>query len=485
MNGKWITKRLVILVMLLFMFTTSTTQTYADEKSPDAQVFAPEDLKISPFAFVYGDLSNLDDTDDPYYSIQKLQDLPYLVCAPPSELSENSKQVTEAIKLKTKLFGYVNLGPNNPESPQDSWRYANLTKIKTEIDQLVESNWYGVFIDQFGYDYHETRQRQNEIIDYAHQKGLKCFVNAWFPDDALGSIFNAVSNPTSEPTHLNSGDYYLIESFLMSDSFYRGDSSYLDKFLKIKNYHEDLGINIVVLSYKREATSWNQASDDIQLSYILAQCLGYQGWWFGGWNGRADYWYLNPSVDLGQLVQPLHVITGTRYVAQTEHYRIEYYADKLPHLIAYPKKINQPVITIRHQIPTDYIDTNQLTTQEAQSLQKRLNDYGFTDSQSHSLQENGIFGASSKNALLRFLDANHYDYYSTDARVLLFSSQAINGLNGTGELKLFDKLSAILDETILYMEEGIAYFLRSMANLIEPYYEKMKAQFDSSLGISL
>jgi hypothetical protein len=298
MKYRWINKTFVILVILLLMLPSSTTQTYADEKSPDVHVFTPGDLKISPFAFVYGDLSNLDDTHDPYYSIQKLKDLPYLVCAPPSALSEKSKQVTDAIKLKTKLFGYVNLGPDNPENPQSSWRYADLNKVKTEIDRIVEGSWFGVFIDQFGYDFHETRQRQNEIVDYAHQKGLKCFVNAWFPDDAMGSASHAVNNPKSEPTHLKSGDYYLIESFLMSDSLYRGGISYLDKFLKVKKYHDNLGVNMVVLSYKRENTPWNQASADIQLSYILAQYLGYQGWWFGGWNGRADYWYLNPKLIL-------------------------------------------------------------------------------------------------------------------------------------------------------------------------------------------
>jgi hypothetical protein len=84
----------------------------------------------------------------------------------------------------------------------------------------------------------------------------------------------------------------------MSDSLYRGGISYLDKLLKVKKYHDNLGVNMVVLSYKRENTPWNQASADIQLSYILAQYLGYQGWWFGGWNGRADYWYLNPKLIL-------------------------------------------------------------------------------------------------------------------------------------------------------------------------------------------
>lgn len=455
MNYKWINKTLVILFSLLLILPSSTTQTYADEKSPDVHAFTPDDLKISPFAFVYGNLANLDDTQDPYYSIQKLKDLPYLVCAPPSELSAKSKQVTEAIKLKTKLFGYVNLGPNNPDDPQNSWRYANLNKVKAEIDLLVESGWYGVFIDQFGYDFYETRQRQNEIVDYAHQKGLLCFVNAWFPDDALGSAFHAVSNPTSEPTHLKSGDYYLIESFLMSDSLYRGDISYVDKLLKTKQYHDTLGVNVVVLSYKRETTSWDQASADIQLSYIIAQCFGYQGWWFGGWNGRADYWYLNPSVDLGQLIQPLHAITGTSYLAQTEYYTIEYYAAEIPHLIAYPKKINQPVIAIRHPIPTDYIDTNQFTTPEALSLQKRLNDYGFRDDQYRSLKENGIFGASTKSALNSYLNANHYEYYGADAKALLFGNHALNALKGTGELKLLDKLSAILGEIIAYLEEII------------------------------
>ena len=87
-----------------------------------------------------------------------------MVCAEPGHLNQKEILVSDAIKATVKIFGYVNMG----EKP-----LISLSKIKKEIDNISSSGWYGVFIDQFGYDFGETRERQNAIVDYAHQKGSK------------------------------------------------------------------------------------------------------------------------------------------------------------------------------------------------------------------------------------------------------------------------------------------------------------------------
>ncbi|KUO64430.1 MAG: hypothetical protein APF84_10680 [Gracilibacter sp. BRH_c7a] len=464
-------RNIVLLFVILFLSVLfSDTPVFGESDSYPKPSFTSKDLRISPFAFVYGDIANLDNVEDPYYAIDKLQDLPYIVCAEPGELSKDSKLVTDKLKPNTKLFGYVNLGPNNPEDSRQNWQIANLDAVKAEIDNIAESEWYGVFIDQFGYDFQETRDRQNEIVDYAHQKALRCFVNAWFPDDVMGSGIRPHNNPQGKPTHLQAGDYYLIESFLMSGSSYRGDLSYLDKFLKVKAYQDTLGINTVVLSYKRDNTSWTDTSDDITLSYILAQCLGYEGWWFGGLYGSTYFNHLNPLYDIGKVLQPLHHISETLYRTETEYYTIEYYADEVPHMIAFPKRLEDPIITIRHSIPDDYIDTNLFTFEEALATQKRLNDYGFTDVDKKILKEDGIFSNSSRSALNQFIQANSFVYYSTQAKDTLSGIEAINVLGETGELSFMNKTKFFFASKFKDLEETIDIMKDNLRNKAQEFF---------------
>jgi len=286
--------------------------------------FITSQNKLEHVSFVYSTLYNINNTYDPFYSINVLKNLPYIVTAEPGELSYSSKVVADAIKNSTKLFGYVNLGPNNPEDPQISWVTSDINDIKGKIDNLKAAGWYGVFIDQFGFDWNETRARQNEIVDYAHGKGLVVMANSWFPADTFD-----VSEGT--PTHLNSNDYYLIESFFTDGDSYRADKSYIDKYIQTMQYHNSTGIKVTTLSYKIDIKNWLQAADDVRMSYILAECLNFDGWWFDdGLNGDDLDYGRDPIVDLGTFTQYLTYDSGTKYIAKTTLYTIEYNADPTP-----------------------------------------------------------------------------------------------------------------------------------------------------------
>lgn len=235
--------------------------------------------------------------------MQELRTLPDIICAEPGELSYAAKRVADFLKPNTRLFGYVNLGPDNPYDPEHLWQPADLGQVKNAIDRIADNGWYGVFIDQYGYDFKETRVRQNAVVDYAHSRNLKCLVNAWLPDDALGSVINPPNNPLGVPSHLGQGDFYLIESFLQSDSAGRGGKAYIEKYLKVAEYQKSLGVETVVISYKRQGISWLDSLEDIRLSYVLAQLLDFRGWWFGG-PDRADLDYLKAKTSS----QPRQVI---------------------------------------------------------------------------------------------------------------------------------------------------------------------------------
>lgn len=294
---------------------------------------------LFPTAFIYSSVSNVNNSNDPFYSMSMLKTFPYIITSRPDQMSYKSKRVIDNIKSKTKVFGYINLGPNNPTANKSKWIQADLNKLKSQIDLIADQGWYGVFVDQFGYDWKETRKRQNIIIDYIHSKGLKAMVNSWFIDDALGSKVDAAANPNGTASHLNSNDWCLVESFFTDGTSYRADNSYIKKYIKIKQYKDRMGINIAVLSYKKDSLTWEQSKTDIKNSYILAKSLGFNGWWFGK-TDNSDYllYGKEPNINLGALTKPLKLVSGNKYTAETKNYKIEYYAKNIPTLKLIAKK---------------------------------------------------------------------------------------------------------------------------------------------------
>jgi len=98
-------------------------------------------------------------------------------------------------------------------------------------------------------------------------------------------------------------------------------------------------INVAALSYKRACTPWQKAASDVKNSYILAQSLGFQGWWFGKTNNSDHFVYgSDPNIDLGTFLKPLTRKSRNLYIAETKKYKLEYYANTIPTLKLIPKK---------------------------------------------------------------------------------------------------------------------------------------------------
>ncbi|MFA6308843.1 MAG: hypothetical protein WC677_03750 [Clostridia bacterium] len=273
-------------------------------------------LKMSMMPFVYNSLYRINDISDPKHAIKVLKNFPYLVCAEPGHLSKKEIKVAEAIKKEVRIFGYVHMGG----SPLPS-----LADIKNEIDNIQRQGWYGVFIDQFGYDFGETRQRQNSIVDYAHSKGLKCFVNCWHIDDAFGNKPDSKHNPDGLPTRLSEGDWYLLESYYVSNSGYNESINILiEKSQKARNYKKALNINIASLSYKRDSATWDNSSTDIKYSYLLSLLMGFDGWWFTDRLESDSFKHGKPvDLDLGNtLVEGLSKFSEEYFLAKTDKYLI-------------------------------------------------------------------------------------------------------------------------------------------------------------------
>src|SRR5439155_18712824 len=75
-----------------------------------------------------------------------------------------------------------------------------------------------VFLDEAGYDFGVTRERQNAAIAVAHARGLSACLNAFRPADVFGAAhmpLNAAGggNPEGRRPEISADDAVLLESF--------------------------------------------------------------------------------------------------------------------------------------------------------------------------------------------------------------------------------------------------------------------------------
>ena len=121
-----------------------------------------------------------------------------------------------------KVYGYIALGTSN-------YNYT-VEQIGTITDQWSAIGIDGVFLDEYGFDYGNTRQRQVDVVNAIHAKGLPICANAWvfeeFVSDTLAETGWVsgdwkytrwqANNPTDIPAPHQEGDSYLIENFCYS-----------------------------------------------------------------------------------------------------------------------------------------------------------------------------------------------------------------------------------------------------------------------------
>jgi len=279
-------------------------------------------LNASLVSFVYNSLYRVQNIDNVDHAIEILSRFKYLICAEPGHLADKEILVADGIKSKVKIFGYIDMGGDVLPS---------LESLTSELDNIKKNGWYGVFIDQFGYDYGETRERQNTVVIYAHSIGLKCFVNAWHIEDAFGMEADAVHNPNQSESALGEGDWYLLESFLTRiDGYDEYPDNFWEKIAKAQEYQEKLKLNIACLSYKRDEASWEESAMDIENSYLLSALSGFNGWWFTDRCENDSFEYGKPFAVGNVLKEKLYQVIPGFYLAETERYLFLYDASQFP-----------------------------------------------------------------------------------------------------------------------------------------------------------
>jgi hypothetical protein len=185
--------------------------------------------------------------------------------------------IVPSIPSSTKAFGYIAM----------AWvQTASTAQIQARVDQWDALGVYGIFLDEYGYDYGVTRAKQNEIVAYMRTKGLIPFFNAWSPNDVF-SDKNELG-ASGFPSPAQSGDYYLAENW-----FYAIGAFTLTNYVDIFSEYQAIapaGIVLCNTATKQAGTTsvTDNESDAFIKSYMAAAMIGASYFQFTDENYGSD-----------------------------------------------------------------------------------------------------------------------------------------------------------------------------------------------------
>lgn len=229
------------------------------------------------------------------------------------------KRLSE-VAPETRVVGYIPIGLDK------NWSDSNLTmeKLKLRADQWNAIGVHGFFLDEFGYDYFVTRERQNEIVNYCHGLGKFVFANSWSIDYCFSSEPIEVDwlpdfhpNPDGLAPVLNENDYYLYENLFYETeklddgslkvecaSVWRIDNVvryYTEPQIEGKSYYNVYGTKICSLDGIPSTFSKTQQNIMKSISIIGAAILNITAVAFGnenwGSSGKFEQWDI-PDLNL-------------------------------------------------------------------------------------------------------------------------------------------------------------------------------------------
>lgn len=165
----------------------------------------------------------------------------------------------------------------------DFYGYITISSSQSSIETSVD-NWkamgsriVGIFCDEFGYDYENGRSKQNDVVQYIHDAGLDAFVNAWDPDDALSNAVESTYNPAGTAHKLGSGDWYLAESYQVSNGSWVSESDWTAKSNKMDSYKSSTGVKMATIA---TAGSGGFSQSKFDYCYVSTMLYGFDacGW---------------------------------------------------------------------------------------------------------------------------------------------------------------------------------------------------------------
>lgn len=190
--------------------------------------------------------------------------------------------MNKPILSNTEFCGYVRTGDS-----------LNISKTKIDNWKSMSNRITTIFCGEFGFDYGITRNKQNNLVDYIHSKGLKVMANSWNPSD----IFDGT------PAHkLNNNDWILLESYQIINDQYRSKEDWRERANKAIGYKQTDGIKVACITTSLVNTYDQNKWDYAYYSSVIDNfdAIGY---------GEKDY---SASTSL-MPYRPEPIVYGTEY----------------------------------------------------------------------------------------------------------------------------------------------------------------------------
>lgn len=232
-----------------------------------------------------------------------------------------------------KTFGYIPIGGSNGAN-------LSIDEIKIRVDQWDTLNIKGIFLDEYGYDFYVTRDRQNEIINYCRTTDKFIFANSWSMEYIFSNnnviidwLENFEGNPNLLPCLLNEYDYVLFEVNTWKIDGNQADAwdthRCYDYYSEPKpeynniSYYQQYKTKGIVLDCIMQADHLTDTEiNKMTLSIMLSKIFGCHGIAFGDENWGSTSFYVDwkfPALDLYENINTRH-ITNVTYNGTPESY---------------------------------------------------------------------------------------------------------------------------------------------------------------------
>ncbi|MBS2034659.1 hypothetical protein JST97_06720 [bacterium] len=155
----------------------------------------------------------------------------------------NHQACAEIIRAcpQVQFYGYIDLGVHSPQHPMQN---LELSQIQQRAEAWKQLGMRGLLLDDYGYDFGVTRQRQIEAVECIHRLQLKVIANSWDPRHALDNEAGP-ANPKGLATPLGRGDFYLYESYLVSQGEWAGFKAWRAKAATLSRLSRASGVEIL------------------------------------------------------------------------------------------------------------------------------------------------------------------------------------------------------------------------------------------------
>ena len=182
------------------------------------------------------------------------------------------------------VYGYVDMGV--------STQNLSLSAAKRYVDEWYAMGVTGIFWDDAGFDFGVSRERQDILFDYTHQKGLSAFVNAWHLENVLAD------DPT--PPHLGYEDFYLAESWMIGYGGYARMVDWQERIRKLDFYAKKIGVRVAAMGMGPVDGNATAPKHPYQLVYWSSalyglDAVGYSDPYFGAGCALPNSLFIPPS----------------------------------------------------------------------------------------------------------------------------------------------------------------------------------------------